>query len=537
MNKLVLGLIAMLAIPTGLLAASNPQVLDGAFRDAQMATGSRTALALSRSAARLASGDPELSRLILARQDASQAASKTEAARIKARTALPADLPLIESTAQAANAARTAFQKADAELSKRSPGYAQLTGIAPVTVTDAQALLAPDEAIVLIHTTDAHSYIFAITALKADWARTDPGRVAMDAEVRALRFALDPDDASSTEAKTQRKAFPRARAFALYEKIWGPVASIIGNAKTVYVVTGGSLGGLPLALLPTQKPKGSDGDAASLRKTAWLIRKHALVTLPSVGSLRALRAGQSRVASAQPFAGFGDPSLNGATGVAAPRSFSGMRGAALGDIGSLIRSFPQLPGSRAELDALAKALGADEASVKTGAAATEAAVKSSTLDRVSVVAFATHGLLAGEIGPLAEPALVMTPPAKTDGDDNGLLTASEAAALHLGADWVILSACNTAAPDGTTNGEGLSGLARGFFSAGARAILASHWRVRDDVAQSLTVGTLSNWRVNPEAGRAQALRSAMIAMIDNHDHKDWASPSFWAPFVIAGDDH
>jgi CHAT domain-containing protein len=535
MKYFVLGLIAILAVPAGSFAASAPQVLDGAFRDAQMATGTRTALALSRSAARLASGDPELSRLILARQDASQAASKTEAARIKARTALPADPALIESTAQAADAARKTFQVADAALSKRSPGYAQLTGIAPVTVKDAQALLAPDEAIVLIHTTDAHTYIFAITAQKADWARTDLGRVAMDAEVRALRFALDPDDAPSAEAKTEPRAFPRARAFGLYTSIWGPVAPIIGNAKTVYVVTGGSLGGLPLALLPTQKPNGSDGDAAALRKTPWLIRKHALVTLPSVGSLRALRAGQSRVASAQPFAGFGDPSLNGAPGVAAPRSFSGMRGAALGDLGSLIRTFPQLPGSRAELDALAKALGADEASVKTGAAATEAAVKSSTLDRVSVVAFATHGLLAGEIGPLAEPALVMTPPVKTVGDDDGLLTASEAAALHLGADWVILSACNTAAPDGTTDGEGLSGLARGFFSAGARAILASHWRVRDDVAQSLTVGTLSNWRTNPEAGRAQALRAAMLSMIDSRDHKEWASPSFWAPFVIAGD--
>jgi CHAT domain-containing protein len=535
MKYFVLGLVAILAAPANVFAATDPQVLDGAFRDAQMATGSHTALALSRSAARLASGDPELSRLILARQDASQAASKAESARIKARTMLPADPALIESTAQAADTARATFQSADAALSKRSPGYAQLTGIAPVTVKDAQTLLAPNEAIILIHTTDAHTYIFAITAQKADWARTDLGRLALDGEVRELRLALDPNEEPSTDAKTTAKAFPRARAFSLYANIWGPVAPIIGNVSTVYVVTGGSLGGLPLALLPTQTPKGSDGGAAALRRTPWLIRKHALVSLPSVGSLRALRAGQSRLASAHPFAGFGDPSLNGAPDIAAPRSFSGMRGAALGDVGSLIRAFPQLPGSRAELDALAKVLGADATSVKTGAAATEAAVKSSTLESVSVVAFATHGLLAGEIGPLAEPALIMTPPAKTNGDDDGLLTASEAAALHLGADWVILSACNTAAPDGTTNGEGLSGLARGFFSAGARAILASHWRVRDDVAQSLTVGTLSNWRSNPEAGRAQALRLAMLAMIDSRAHANWANPSFWAPFVIAGD--
>ncbi len=523
------------AIANADMVIGSEAILDGAFRDAQMATGSRTALALSRSAARLASGDPELSALILARQAASKLATTTETVRIQARTALPADPALIVRTAKESEDARMAFRAADAALAKRSPGYAQLTGIAPVNVLDAQALLAPDEAIILIHSTAEHSYIFAVTATKADWARTDMGRDAVDGEVRALRTALDPDEAGQGAPVDPAKGFPRARAYQLYEQLWAPVAAIIGNAKTVYVVTGGSLGGLPFAVLPTEKPRGSDLSPDALRKTVWLIRKHALVTLPSVGSLRALRAGQSRVASSRPFAGFGDPALNGASTLAAPRSFSVARGAAIGDIGALIKSFPQLPGSRAELDALAKTLGADPSSVTAGAAATEAAVKAAPLDHVSVVAFATHGLLAGEIGPLAEPALVLTPPTKTDGDDNGLLTASEAAALHLGADWVILSACNTAAPDGTTNGEGLSGLARGFFSAGARAVLASHWRVRDDVAQSLTVGTLANWQSAPAKGRAQALRTAMLSMIDSRDHKDWSSPSLWAPFVIAGD--
>ena len=51
------------------------------------------------------------------------------------------------------------------------------------------------------------------------------------------------------------------------------------------------------------------------------------------------------------------------------------------------------------------------------------------------------------------------------------------ATLKLDADWVVLSACNTAGPDGTLGGESLSGLARAFFYAGARALLVSHWAV------------------------------------------------------------
>ncbi len=55
-----------------------------------------------------------------------------------------------------------------------------------------------------------------------------------------------------------------------------------------------------------------------------------------------------------------------------------------------------------------------------------------------------------------------------------MLTASEIATLDLDADWVILSACNTAAADGTPGAEGLSGMAKAFFYAGARALLVSH---------------------------------------------------------------
>ena len=530
-----------LAIPAA--AQTRAEIYDGAFRDAQMATGSRTALALSRSAARLAAGDPALAQLIRERQDANEAAAKADAAEVAARTAATPDRDAVQKAAETSAAARARLAAADTALSARSPGYVQLTGIAPLPVQEAQALLGADEAIVMIHATATHSYVFAVTRTTADWARADLGAKAIAAEVAALRAGLDRggaaragEDASTDVAQTGGNAAPfaRARAHALYRQLWAPLEKVIGAAKTVYVVAGGPLGALPLGVLPTRPPRGRDGDPAALRRTDWLIRRHALVTLPSVGSLRALRAGQARGGGATPFAGFGDPALDGAPTLAAPRSFAGMAGGGA-DVAARVKALPRLPGSRAELDALAQAMGAGRDSVTVGAGATERAVAAAPLAGVSVIAFATHGLLAGEIGPAVEPALVLTPPATPSGSDDGLLTASEAAALRLNADWVVLSACNTAAPDGTTSGEGLSGLARGFFSAGARALLVSHWRVRDDVAQSLTVGTIARWKAAPDAGRAAALRGAMLAMLDDRAHPERADPALWAPFVIAGE--
>ncbi len=532
------GLSALILTPLLCQAATNPDILDGAFRDVQMVIGSRTALALSGGATRLAAIDPVLSQLIVARQDASKALAKADSDRILARTAMPVDQVAIDRTIGLAEKARAAYTAADAALAKRSPGYAQLTSIAPLTIADAQGLLSADEAIVLVHSTEQSTYSFAVTSTRAEWRRSAVGRADIAGYVKTLRAALDPDTLTTDLSDAQppaAPAFPRQPAYALYKTIWAPVEPVIQQAKTVYVVVDGALGSLPLAMLPTQPPTGKDSDAKALRQTRWLVRSHALVTLPSIGALRALRAIGSGQSSVHPFAGFGDPALDGSADKATPRSFASVRRKTGEDIASQLRTFPQLPGSRLELEALAAALGADHTSIVTGALATVTAVKNAPLADVSVVAFATHGLLAGEISPTAEPALVLTPPAHATGDDDGLLTASEAASLHLHADWVILSACNTAAPDSTASGEGLSGLARGFFSAGARAVLASHWQVRDDAVQALTVGTIKHWKAAPALGRAAALQAAMLAMIDDRQHPEYANPTLWAPFVVAGD--
>jgi hypothetical protein len=116
--------------------------------------------------------------------------------------------------------------------------------------------------------------------------------------------------------------------------------------------------------------------------------------------------------------------------------------------------------------------------------------------------------------------------------DDGFLTASEIATLRLNADWVILSACNTAA--GNTQGaEALSGLARAFFYAGARALLVSHWAVASDATVKLITGAVEKMTSDRSIGRAEAMRQSMLAMIDRGEAYE-AHPKFWAPFVVVG---
>ncbi len=121
-----------------------------------------------------------------------------------------------------------------------------------------------------------------------------------------------------------------------------------------------------------------------------------------------------------------------------------------------------------------------------------------------------------------------------DSADAGLLEASEIAQLKFNADWVILSACNTAAGDKPGAGA-LSGLARAFFHAGARALLVSNWPVYTDAAASLITETFAAGR-QKDLGKAEALRLAMKALMnDDKEQEDNVHPSVWAPFTLVGE--
>jgi CHAT domain-containing protein len=209
------------------------------------------------------------------------------------------------------------------------------------------------------------------------------------------------------------------------------------------------------------------------------------------------------------------------------------RGAGV-DRSKLAEALPELPDTAGELKAVAEKLGAPASDIHLRLEATEAAVKTVPLSDYRVIYFATHGLVAGDIKDVAEPSLALSLPKQSTALDDGLLTASEVAQLKLNADFVVLSACNTIAGD-KPGAEALSGLARSFFYAGARALLVTHWAVDSAAATRLTTSTFDLLKADPNLGRAEALRRAMLAYLNDTSSPRNASPAIWGPFALIGE--
>jgi CHAT domain-containing protein len=175
--------------------------------------------------------------------------------------------------------------------------------------------------------------------------------------------------------------------------------------------------------------------------------------------------------------------------------------------------------------------------IRLGSRATEREVKalssSGLLATYRIVQFSTHGALAGQMRGNAEPGTILTPPDTATPEDDGYLSASEIASLKLDAEWVILSACNTAA-GGAQGADALSGLARAFFYAGARALLVSHWSVYSEATVKLITKAVSTMSTDTSVGRSEALRRSMMAMIEKGEPYE-AHPAYWAPFVVVGE--
>jgi CHAT domain-containing protein len=215
----------------------------------------------------------------------------------------------------------------------------------------------------------------------------------------------------------------------------------------------------------------------------------------------------------------------------------GIRGT-VADVTALRTALVPLPETADELREVAASVHADPKDLISGADATETRVKHEKLDRFRTVYFATHGLLAGEVADFAklnaEPALVLSLPEHPTELDDGLLTASEVAQLKLNADWVVLSACNTASAQ-KPGAEALSGLARAFFYAGARSLVVSNWEVNSESTVELMTGMFAALAADPKLSHGEALQKSMLAMIGNARRPEWADPRYWAPFVVVGE--
>jgi CHAT domain-containing protein/tetratricopeptide (TPR) repeat protein len=476
------------------------------FRAAQILIETDTARAAAAAGARLGSRSDALAEALRHHQE--NAARRQRLDRAYSAAIPSGDEVRIIAARAAVAEAQADYLESGARLDRDFPEIGSVFGSEIVSVAEAQSRLAPGEALVLPLLTRDSLYVFALTATTVDWERTGVDRRDLSGLVSRLRAADDPTfgfrrdgiDALTPSRRTQA-SFDRDAAHALYRAIFTPaIETTTEGSDTLIFAAGREFAPVSWAALIT-------GPETSGR-SAWLVRSAAVQVAPSVSALRreVVRVDRADTLFAAGAAVFGDA----------------------GD-GSALKSLVDLPQARVELDALEAAF--PESRVFRGREATETVVRTSDLSDVDVLVFATHGLMAGELPGLSEPALAFSPGvASSDGDD-GLLTASEVTTLRLDADWVVLSACNSAAGD-RPGAAGFTGLARAFLFAGGRNVLVSHWPVRDDAAASMTVATI---RASVDGqSPAQALRTAMLALMDDPDLPNSADPSVWAAFTLVG---
>ena len=438
-------------------------------------------------------------------------------------------------------------------IASRFPDYAELVDPKPASIEGTRKLLKPDEVLLAWYFSDKVSYVWAVTRNgPAQFVQIPVSRATIAQEVAALRKALDPSVSTIEEIPP----FDVALANKLYTQLIAPVQSSIEGKRVILAVPHAELGQLPLSLLvtqPVQQPAKSAVPFSEYRDVPWLARSIAIEQMPSVTALTALRSLKAGSSSRKPFVGFGDPyfSRSQMTGAQkqAPvalvsrgvpvqlRSAPKFKGVSSAELALL----PRLPDTSQEIEEVGRALGAEPGDIYLNQNATVKQVTGMNLADRKVVMFSTHGLVPGELNGLTQPALALSSPDVTGDRDDGLLTLDKVIALKLDADWVVLSACNTAAGDGAGT-EAVSGLGRAFFFAGARALLVSNWPVDSAAARELMTDIFARQQKAPTKQKSEVLREAMIDEIDNGGMKDagvlkysYAHPLFWAPFVLVGD--
>ena len=527
------------------------------FRIADIARGSLVQRALTASATRANISDPQLAALARREQDAQQRIGALSGLLTQLLSALPEQqLPKIQAKMRedidGLKRDRDALKK---DIAGKFPDYAELVDPKPATVAQVSKSLKTGEVLLAYYFGQDASYVWALKSDgKAVFAKLAMTRAELAKDVATLRKSLDPGVARIEDIPP----FDVVLAHRLYTQLVQPLGIFLADAKLLLVVPHAELGQLPLAVLPTQlmtQPGKTAVPFAGYKPTPWLLRKFAIAQLPSVTSLASLRKQMQGTDTRRAFVGFGDPffskiqadsgelKLASAAGITRGMKLRNSPQTGQADSASL-GQLPRLPDTNVEITEIGRVLGADPTTdIYLQARATVKAVQEANLSDRRVVMFATHGLVPGDIDGLTQPALALTSPQVTPDGGDGFLTMDIVLGLKLNADWVVLSACNTASGDGSGS-EAVSGLGRAFFYAGARALLVSNWPVETEAARLLMTDLFRRQASQTGLLKAEALRQAMLAIADgagavnaksgNSDFS-YAHPLFWAPFVVVGD--
>ena len=418
------------------------------------------------------------------------------------------------------------YEKVQSLIRSQSPRYANLMQPHPPSLQEIQNELRGDDTILLEYAlSEEKSFVWAVTSDSFS-AYELPPREQIERLTREVHSLLTGGSVDLDQEYWQKAA-------ELSQILFGPVAQQLGS-KRLLIVADGALQYLPLEALPAPDTAAKSGKLTDVSDPVPLAIRHEVVYLPSASTLIALRHEASRSTAppksvfvlADPVFDKGDPRVKT---LDARNDIVGGSATQLATLkGAGVISFPRLPSTRQEAETIVSLIPEDTRAVATDFAANRALMLSAELERYRILHIATHSVVNSQHPELS--GIVLSLVNERGQEEDGFLQLHDIYSLKLGADLVVLSACNTALGK-EVRGEGLVGLTRGFMYAGASSVVASLWKV-DDSASAELMTYFYKAMIEDNLPPAAALRSAKEAM---WKQKRWRSPYYWSAFVLQGE--
>lgn len=445
-----------------------------------------------------------------------------------------------------------------AEIRRVSPRYSALLEPQTLGLGEIQGLLDAETLVVEYKLGESRSFLWAVTHSEMK-SFVLPGRAKIEGVARRLHQQLTernrrpagepPDHRRARLARAESEYADVAQA--LSRMLLAPAAAMLGRKRLV-VVADGALHYVPFAALPA--PIGEAKKERQVSPSVPLIVDHEVVNLPSLSVLTVLR---KEVAGRRPaprsVAVLADPVFDPADARVVASTASqrgahrrgGARAKAASAPATLAQSdfaqaaldsgltlsgpaIPRLSFSRREASAILASASDGRGTAALDFRASRATAMGAELSQYRHIHFATHGLLNSTRPQLS--GLVLSLVDERGRGQDGYLRLHEIYNLHLPAELVVLSACETGLGK-EVKGEGLVGLTRGFMYAGSPRVAASLWKV-DDAATAELMATFYLGMLKEGLPPSAALRKAQMRMLAQ---KQWQSPYYWAAFVLQGE--
>lgn len=437
---------------------------------------------------------------------------------------------------------KSQYQQIQAQIREQNPRALSLAQFEPLTLEQIQSELRDDDLLLEFSLGDERSHLWAVTTNSVQHFELPDRKTIEEQSVNVYKLVT-----TRQEIAEQIETFNRhvdidksdqrlaQSAASLSEILFGQVAAQLGNRRLVLVIEG-ALQLVPFDALPV--PFASVTPETTPR---YLLADHEIVQLPSIATLRAIRAfgKKDREIATKVAAVLADPvftvsddrvrrsSLSPA--IASAAADANRRESAQTSLDGLRSSGPaRLTHASEEADAIEAVAPRGTTVIAKGFDATREMAMNSRLGEYQILHFATHGFLDDEHPELS--GIVLTMVDKNGVEKNGVMPLHDIYSLDLSAELTVLSACQTALGKDVT-GEGIVGLTHSFISAGSKSVVASLWKV-DDRATATLMESMYLAMLQQGMSPAGALRAAKLKVMQD---KRWNHPYFWAGFTVQGE--